>query len=137
MKNLTLCVALDDAGGMTFCGKRQSRDRVMLSEMFATFGTPIYVAPYSVSILTSFAGKYVAADNPAFSAPSGGVVFLERGSVKAIIDDVETLVIYRWNRKYPSDGKIDIDLSEWRVERATEFVGSSHDKITKITMKRR
>ena len=137
MKNLTLIICLDDGGGMTFLGKRQSRDRVLLSEMFDSFSAPIYVLPYSTSILGEHEGRYISSDAPIKDAPEGGVVFLERGSIAAVIDEVETLVIYRWNRRYPKDAAIDIDLDAWRVLESREFVGSSHDKITKLVMKRR
>jgi hypothetical protein len=42
-------------------------------------------------------------------------------------------VVYRWNRRYPGDVFFDLDVSAapWRCVETEEFVGSSHEKITK------
>ena len=51
---------------------------------------------------------------------------------------INTLVIYKWNRLYPSDLYFDIDLknNSWQLINSEDFVGSSHEKITKETYRR-
>ena len=46
--------------------------------------------------------------------------------------DIEKIILYRWNRKYPADFRFDINLedSEWKLAETREFTGSSHEKIT-------
>jgi hypothetical protein len=44
---------------------------------------------------------------------------------------VDAVTVYRWNRHYPSDRKLDLDLSAYKLYTNTEFAGSSHEKITK------
>ena len=50
----------------------------------------------------------------------------------------EALILYRWNRRYPSDLTFRIPLSEhgWKLETVTEFSGFSHEKITEEVYKK-
>ncbi|WP_368189203.1 ribonuclease Z [Blautia sp. 1033sp1_1033st1_G9_1033SCRN_220408] len=43
---------------------------------------------------------------------------------------IEKIILFRWNRKYPSDIRFTIDLSKWKLSSTKEFTGNSHDKIT-------
>ena len=45
--------------------------------------------------------------------------------------ETETIILYRWNRKYPADHYFSIDLTQWKLMETTEFPGNSHEKITK------
>lgn len=136
MKNYTVCICLDDRGGMTFLGKRQSRDRILLDEMFSSFGE-VYVTDFSVPILTEHVGEYTVVKDLFADSPEGAVLFNENLGLKDHLEDIETIVLYKWHRKYPYDQQIDISFDEWRTTKKTEFVGSSHEKITKLVMKRR
>ena len=46
---------------------------------------------------------------------------------------MEQLIVYRWNRHYPSDASFPIALEApaWQCCEMTEFRGYSHEKITK------
>lgn len=46
-------------------------------------------------------------------------------------DRITEVVVYRWNRSYPGDFHLDLDLNQWRLVQTTEFAGYSHEKITK------
>lgn len=56
--------------------------------------------------------------------------FMERCRMEPYIDRIESLVIYRWNRTYPSDFKLDIATDRWKTVHCREFRGFSHDRIT-------
>lgn len=45
---------------------------------------------------------------------------------------IEQIIVYRWNRKYPSDLQFNISLTDghWKKIKTEDFVGSSHEKIT-------
>ena len=45
---------------------------------------------------------------------------------------LEELIIFWWNRSYPRDFRLDLDLSEWRKRAVREFPGNSHEKITEV-----
>ena len=39
-------------------------------------------------------------------------------------------MLYRWNRRYPSDLKFDLPLEGFTLRQRQEFAGYSHPKIT-------
>ena len=43
---------------------------------------------------------------------------------------IEKIILIKWNRDYPADFKLDIDLSSWNLIDMTEFIGYSHKTIT-------
>lgn len=45
-------------------------------------------------------------------------------------NDIEGVILYRWNRDYPADLFLDFDASLWKLRSTEDFAGSSHDKIT-------
>ena len=63
---------------------------------------------------------------------------IENTEVKNYINNINTIVVYKWNRIYPSDFYFDIDLNtnSWELLKTEEFQGSSHEKITKETYRR-
>ena len=52
---------------------------------------------------------------------------------------VDTLIIYRWNRKYPRDGVLELSPYDMglSLDSITDFAGSSHNRITEEVWKRR
>ena len=57
--------------------------------------------------------------------------FVENVPIQEYKDEIQTVVLYRWNRKYPADIRFAIDLSRWKMVECVEFSGHSHEKITK------
>ena len=48
------------------------------------------------------------------------------------LDDCSELIIFRWNRDYPSDLKFVFDyLQRFELVSSEKFKGNSHDEITK------
>ena len=54
------------------------------------------------------------------------IYFIEKNIL--LLSSAEKLIVYRWNRIYPSDVKA--ELSGWQKVSEDDFIGSSHDKIT-------
>lgn len=133
---MTLIVTLDDNGGMLFGGRRQSRDRV-LSERIAALAADkrLLVSAYSASLFP--ADTVTVDDNYADNAASGDVVFVENGALP--LDAAARLIVYRWNRHYPSDQKFPLEVltADFTLQQSQEFVGSSHDTITEEIYVRR
>ena len=59
--------------------------------------------------------------------------FAENIPSEEILENTEKMVIYRWNRHYPSDIRWEPDLAElgFALKETTEFPGTSHEKITR------
>ena len=133
MRKITVAITVDDRMGIAFNNRRQSQDRILISDLVSTVSDNIYVSEYSQSLFTTHEGKTVVVDDPISECPDGECCFLEKTLIDAHISDVEKFIVYRWNRHYPSDMKLDVDFSGYRMVESAEFVGSSHEKITKET----
>ena len=55
---------------------------------------------------------------------------VENLPLKPVIDQIEEIVIFRWNKVYPSDQVLDVDLEEWKLAEEEQIEGSTHE-ITK------
>lgn len=123
---MTLYVCLDDKNGMLFNNRRQSRDRAVLEDIRASVPEILTIDSFSEKFIT-------AAGIPcALGEPVPGVhFFLENRSASDLLPMAERIVVYRWNRVYPSDFRFDGDLSGFTLESTVEFPGSSHEKVTK------
>ena len=131
---MTAFFCVDDRMGMLFNHRRQSRDRTVCADILAQTGDAgLCVTPYTAKLFEPFPEAQVAAcEDPAAAAAPDGFCFLEDPA--AIPDhSLDRIVLYRWNRHYPSDARFPIDLSEpaWQLTETSEFPGSSHEKITK------
>ena len=133
---MILIVCLDDQLGMMFNRRRQSRDRVLIAEMLASAGERrLVVSPYSAPLFPADTPNLSVADDPCAAALTGDLAFVENTDPLSHRERVTELWIYRWNRIYPADRRFDGDLTGFRLTETTEFVGSSHDKITKEVWK--
>ena len=134
---MKLIVCLGDDGGMLFNRRRQSRDRVLIADMIChTQSTPLWVSPYSAPLFGDGCPGLCVDANPASSAQKGEFCFVEDTALPRDLAAVEEIIIYRWNRLYPSDTYFTCDTSAFSLQESREFAGSSHDKITKEIWKR-
>ena len=133
MKKVTVAVAVDDEGGMLFYGKRLSKDGVLTAEFIESAGeAPVCASIFSKILFAKYPNVKLC-ENLFDEAEDGSFCFVENLHLVPYLNMIDTLVIYRWNRFYNSDFKLDIDPKEcgYKLRSATEFGGSSHDKITK------
>ena len=134
---MKLIVCLSDGGGMMFNHRRQSRDRVLIADMIRHVDkTPLWVSPYSAPLFGEEADTLHVASNPIESAGEDDYCFVEDTPLPQKLDGVSELIIYRWNRLYPADVRFDCDTSSFFLAESGEFVGSSHDNITKEIWKK-
>ena len=127
---MNLIVVLDDRNGMLFNHRRQSRDRVLNERIAKICGGKLIVNAYAAALFAGINVDLTIAEDPLSAAKPGEWCFLEDRSPAPVMDKIEKLIVYRWNRVYPSDLKLDLDLSAMRLESTTDFAGSSHEKIT-------
>jgi len=129
--NIIVCV--DDDGGMLFLGRRQSKDRILRAQArLLAQGQPLWMNDYTAR---QFAGdgKTVVVDEDFLDkAPQDAWCFVENVDVRAFLDKIDKVAMYRWNRLYPSDAKFPMELfaGRWKPISTREFTGSSHDRIT-------
>ena len=134
---MKLIVCLDDNLGMMFNRRRQSRDRELIADLIRLVGTtPLWISPYSAPLFGEDCPSLQVADNPVEAAGEDDYCFVENTPLPQNLNCANELIIYRWNRLYPSDVRFDCDTSAFCLTETCEFVGSSHDKITKEIWKK-
>lgn len=129
---MTLIVCLDETGGMMFNHRRQSRDRILISELCEHIGShKLYISAYSEPLFKDTGANYTVSPSPLSEATDDDYCFIEDLPVLSFFDRVDEVILYRWNRYYPADVYFDASLEGFSLVATKEFVGSSHENITK------
>ena len=125
---MTVSFCLDDRGGMLFNKRRLSRDAAQLADLAAE--GPLTIDAFSEKLLISAGIPYVLAGE---ELPENALFFNEVRRPEALLPLADRLVLYRWNRHYPSDVRWEGQPSDFGfvLRETTEFPGKSHEKITK------
>lgn len=126
--HLIFCV--DDDYGLSFCGRRLSRDREVYAHMLKiSHGHTLWVAPESTGL---FPDGTVSVDADfILNASSGDYCFSEVPIEMDSVNKLESVILYHWNRRYPSTEKLSPELlTGMRLIHTETFKGSSHEKIT-------
>lgn len=132
--NIIVCV--DKNLGISFNHRRVSSDKTIMSDILTlTKGNTISISEFSKVIFNSYLGNYHISEEIPNSFSDW--FFLENDTIESYQNDINTLVIYNFNRIYPSDIKLKIDLSKFDLVSSTDFPGNSHETITRIIYKRR
>lgn len=126
---MNIIVCLDDNLGMLFNKRRQSKDRRVLEDI-ETFTSEVLISAFSENLFSESICKTIVDDRFLEKAPQNAYCFVETDSVFPYIDKVEQIIVYRWNRKYPSDFKFDIALESWKMIEQKEFAGFCHEKTS-------
>lgn len=130
---IALCVSNDN--GMLFNNRRQSRDRVLIEDLLKETDKKIYISTFSSDLFDE--ENVICTDNLLSCASDDKLCFIENIPLNNYINEITEIIIYNWNRDYPSDFWLDIDLSEFELISSVDFVGSSHEKITKNHFRRK
>ena len=123
---MQLIVCLDDKNGMLFNKRRQSRDKILIDNMLEFCkGEALYTNEYSATLFPK--NSVVICED--FENIENGFVFAENFMV--VEDKIQEIIIYKWNRVYPADACFNISLDNWSLVETVDFIGSSHEKITR------
>lgn len=136
---MIVIVCLDNKKGMMFNHRRQSRDQAVTDRIQKICtDKKLWMSPYSDRLYGSLKGMELAV-NPDFlsQAGSGEICLVESDSLMPSIEKIEQIIVYWWNRTYPADVYLDLDLSRWERKERYEFPGTSHEKITEERYERR
>lgn len=128
-------VCVDEKNGMMFHGRRQSQDRILRENLLLECGgRRLYMNEYSARLFKDNEGADIRVSED-FLCDAGEVdfCFAEDTDIGDYLEKIESVILYKWNRRYPADVFLSVSLSEgnWVLERTEEFEGSSHERITK------
>ena len=135
--NVFICV--DDNNGMLFNGRRQSRDEAVVKDILEFAGNDnIWMRSNSSKLFLANPDRILIEDNLLKDTLKYGYCFLENVPLKSYQDRIDNLIVYSWNRAYPADTYLDVDLiTDWETIDTKEFGGKSHEKITRKIYRRK
>ena len=114
----TVIICLDKRDGLSFGGRRLSRDAEIFRDIEKDFG--------AVALSNDISLDFVKTRN---DAPA---VFCEVEIPDHCLECCERVIIYRFDRAYPFDVSLPEGFYDnFKLSQKTEFAGNSHDKIFK------
>ena len=128
----TYIFTLDDRNATRLMNKRQSRDVTVANKIMLLAGAePIYIKKKSESFFlnTDFLPTFIYFES-LNEIPDNAYVFFEEPLSKDELRSAGKIVVFRWNRIYPSTNADRIDLNGFTKVKYDDFEGSSHDNIT-------
>ena len=132
---MQIIAVIDDGGGLMFNHRRQSQDRALRARILELAErSRLWMNAYSRRQFADADGGRITVDeNFLEQARDGEFCFVEDAPVTPVLNRVERVILFHWNRAYPSDTRFDVDLSApgWTLVETEEFPGFSHEKITK------
>mgnify|MGYP003294734672 CR=1 FL=1 len=129
---MTLILCADDRNGLLFHNRRLSRDSILCDQILQLCGSKnLWMNSYSASIFPRNTPNIRVSENFLEEAGKGEFCFVENTDISEVFSQVKTVVLYRWNRCYPSDEKLPEELLSGRHLVSTfDFAGNSHPCIT-------
>lgn len=136
---MVLIVCIDKNNGMLFNNRRQSKDKVVTQHIIELVSNKkLWISNFSKDLFEEYSLNNLIIDNDFLNKiERQEYCFVENISPNEFEDKIEKIVLYNWNRNYPSDVYFDLSLKNWICESKTEFSGNSHDKITETIYRRR
>ena len=128
---MIIAVCVDGRGGVMFNRRRQSQDRAQREDLLNfCAGRRLWIAPYSAALFGE--REEVRADEEFMDkAEDGEVCFVEDRPIAPYAERVEAMVLYDWDRAYPTDVHLDFNPAEagFTLTEEREFSGTSHERI--------
>lgn len=134
---MNLICAVSNQMGITFNHRRVSRDKTIYADIAGSLaGKNLYMDIYSEALFVDMKDQINIIASPDYlrHAKQDEYAFFEVGEIDP--EKVKMIVLYRFNRDYPSDFNLELDFTTFEMVSRTEFTGSSHDTITKEIWKR-
>lgn len=123
---MILAVCVDNRMGLSFMGRRLSKDALLREKLLALSGGNLRMSEYSAK---QFDESVYSGPDYLSGASEGDWCFCENGDYEGFTEQIEKIVLFKWNRDYPADLHFAFP-GEWRMVSAEDFPGKSHETIT-------
>lgn len=135
---MILIVCNDDKNGMMFNNRRQSRDIILINDIIQTVKdeNKLYCSLYTSKLFFDETDFRPQICENTVQVPKDCYLFAEHPSQIPNEKNIQKIIRYLWNRSYPSDNIFTLNLDEWKLEFMCDFVGYSHERITKEIYKK-
>lgn len=132
---MKIIICLDDNNGILFNKRRQSSDSVLIRRIIELVnGSKLWMNSYSAKLFSDY--PVSVAEDFLEHAGASEYAFVEDASLLPYMERVDQIIIYRWNRRYPSDVKFPPLGDEWQIVSTEEFEGNSHPILTEEVYER-
>lgn len=143
---MTLIVCLDVNNGIGFNNRRQSRDREIIEDILKNTDSTLWILQESLELFEDYFDSYsndniklntnvlenIKVDNNWNEKINDKeYCFIEKNVSRQLIGRFNTIIIYRWDKVYPSDEVFNIDQNIYELNEVYEIKGYSHDVIKK------
>lgn len=136
--NIILC--LDNNNGMMFNKRRQSQDKNLRENIKElTKNNFLHMNNYSYNLYKDIDNNnIIVSDDFLDDYKENDFYLVENTSLIPYYNKINELIIYRWNRDYPSDSIFDDKFlnNNFKLIETINFKGISHDKITRDIFRR-
>ncbi|MFR7590677.1 MAG: hypothetical protein ACLUVC_04465 [Longibaculum sp.] len=124
---MKIIACVDQEMGLMFHQRRQSQDRIV-REKIKELNEVIYMNEYSYSLYKDTLDHVVVDENYLKIAGDHYCLIEDNQDLNHL--EIEEIILFQWNRVYPKDVYLNIDLSLYHLVSQEDFQGSSHE-ITK------
>lgn len=126
---MTLILTVENSLGLSFNNRRLSKDEEIIKNISKLCqNNKLYLDEYSKKLFKYKNVKIVKLYNTNFQKDD--YVFCER-EIPKNLSSPKKLILYKFNRDYPFDNAIDIDMTNFQLIDTFDFKGKSHEKITR------
>nr|WP_180321623.1 ribonuclease Z [Clostridium sp. MD294] len=119
---------------MLFHNRRQSRDIALYQHIMEVIkGKKLLMNDYSAKLFSEEQKEHIIVQNNFLEiASENDYCFVENTVVLDYQNNIQKIILYRWNRTYPADTyfQFPLDQNKWKLEKTTDIKGNSHDIIT-------
>lgn len=128
---MRLIICVDDKYGIQFNNRRQSRDAKVYIDILELIGSGrLIIGDYSRKLFNAFWNEQICIGSPEI-AEDGDYYFAEK-TVPEDFTQIDEVILYKWNRAYPASAYFPENvLGQYTLCGTKEFVGTSHEKITR------
>lgn len=125
---MQIIITVENRNGMLFNHRRVSRDQKVSERILAYCKEKkLWMNAYSAKL---FENNPQIRVSETFLEQKDAICFVEDQDVTPYLPEIDTIILFHWNRDYPADFFFTVDLSEWNRIHQEEFAGKSHEKIT-------
>ncbi|MGN0466055.1 MAG: ribonuclease Z [Lachnospiraceae bacterium] len=137
---MIVIACIDDAFGMMFNNRRQSKDRILREYILEYIGDrKLWMNAYTKKQFVDCEQENIIVDEQFLErAKTGEFCFVENIEIEPYIEKIQQLILFKWNRSYPGDFFFPEEIlsNGWTMIETEEFTGYSHEKITKEVYER-
>ena len=125
---MQVIITVENRNGMLFNHRRVSRDQKVSERILAYCKEKkLWMNAYSAKL---FENNPQIRVSETYLEQKDAICFVEDQDVTPYLPEIDTIILFHWNRDYPADFFFTVDLSEWNRIHQEEFAGKSHEKIT-------